>query len=108
MPLRASVSMFRIAGKVSPIEVEEVLVSHPGVEEAAVVGLPDPVWGSRVHAVVVSNGLAPSAADLAEWCRERLAGYKVPKTFEVVERLPKNAVGKVMKGVLRPSLAFPA
>jgi acyl-CoA synthetase (AMP-forming)/AMP-acid ligase II len=93
--------------KVSSLEVEEVLVSHPGVQEAAVVGVADPVWGSRVHAVVVPSGPPPSSAELADWCRQHLAGYKVPKTFAFVDALPKNAVGKVTKAVLRTPPAPP-
>lgn len=87
---------------VYPREVEDILYEHPAVLEAAVLGVPDSRWGERVHAlVVVRSGLTADTDDLLAHCRERLAGYKVPKTFEVVDELPKNATGKVLKRVLR-------
>lgn len=87
---------------IASTEVEDVLARHPAVREAAVVGIPDPYWGERVHAVVVLRpGREASAADLLAWCRRHLAGYKVPKTIGIEPSLPKSAVGKVLKRAIR-------
>jgi o-succinylbenzoate---CoA ligase len=75
-------------------EVERVLEEHPAVVEAAVVGLPDPEWGEVVTAFVVVNG---DAGDLIAHCRERLAGYKVPRALHTVDVLPRNAAGKLLR-----------
>jgi long-chain acyl-CoA synthetase len=85
-------------------EVEEVLYRHPAVLEAAVFGIPDEKWGEAVHAVVVPRpgGAKPTAAELIAFCRERIAGYKVPKAIELRgEPLPKSGPGKVLKRELR-------
>ena len=81
---------------VAPAEVEAVLEAHPAVREAAVVGRPDPEWGEALVArVVLRHDAAPE--ELAAWCRERLAGFKVPKAFEVADRLPRTASGKLVR-----------
>ena len=87
-----------------PREVEDVLLEHPGVQAAAVVGRPDEIRGEEVHAVVV---LADEAvlAELEEHCRERLAAFKVPSSWDAVEELPKTATGKIDKKVLRERFA---
>ncbi len=80
------------------MEVERVLGEHPGVSECAVVGVPDDRWGERVAALLVLDPAgAPSIGQLAGHCRERLADYKVPRLMQVVEALPRNAMGKVDK-----------
>jgi long-chain acyl-CoA synthetase len=85
-----------------PIEIEEVLRVEPNVEDVAVIGVPDDVWGESVHAVIVLANGAPIQEDtLKAACRGKLAGYKVPKSFEVRRVLPRNANGKVLKRVLR-------
>jgi long-chain acyl-CoA synthetase len=87
---------------VYPREVEDVLFSHPEVVEAAVIGVPDARWGERVHAVVVTRpGSSVDSASLLAYARERLAGYKCPKSLEFVESLPKTVTGKVLKTDLR-------
>ena len=85
-----------------PAEVEAVVLEHPGVIDAAVIGLPDDEWGQRVHAVVQPRdpGQPPSFDDLKAHCRERLAAYKVPKGFEVIERLPRTDAGKLNRSQL--------
>lgn len=89
---------------VYPREVEDVLFEHPDVLEAAVIGLPDERWGERVHAVLVlRQGRELDSDGVMAFARVRLAGYKVPKTLEVVSELPKNAAGKVAKNELRRS-----
>jgi O-succinylbenzoic acid--CoA ligase len=80
-------------------EVEEALLSHPAVTDAAVVGRPDPEWGEVVTAFVVLSDETPDD-DLRAHCRERLAGYKVPRAFERVSELPRTASGKLLKGRL--------
>lgn len=87
---------------VYPAEVEAVLTEHPGVLDVVVVGLPDPEWGHRVHAIVQAATPAdpPSAEDLRAHCKSRLASYKVPKGFEVVEQIPRTAAGKVNRSAL--------
>ncbi|MBU6267792.1 MAG: long-chain-fatty-acid--CoA ligase [Sphingomonadales bacterium] len=87
---------------VSSREVEECVYTHPAVAEVAVIGLPDPRWIETVCAVVVPRaGAIIDEAALIAHCRERLAGYKAPKRVIVVEALPKNASGKILKRELR-------
>ena len=83
---------------VMPAEVEAVLLSHPAVAEAGVFGRPDPEWGEAVTACVVLRG---PADDLLAFARERLAPFKVPKTFESVESLPRGPSGKLLRRELR-------
>jgi fatty-acyl-CoA synthase len=91
---------------VYPAEVEEVLYSHPAVREAAVVGLPDELWGESVTAVLaVKPGLEVSGEELSAACRARLAGYKVPRRFELWPELPKSAAGKIVRAEVRRRLA---
>jgi acyl-CoA synthetase (AMP-forming)/AMP-acid ligase II len=89
---------------VYPREVEEVLYEHPAVVEAAVVGAPDPTWGEKVVAVVCLRSEV-SGEELIAFCRERIASYKKPKHVVVVDALPKNASGKVLKRELRARIA---
>jgi acyl-CoA synthetase (AMP-forming)/AMP-acid ligase II len=84
-----------------PREVEEVLIEHPGVSEACVVGAPDEEWGEVVVAFVVGSA---SAAELDAHLLERIARFKRPKRYEFVEEIPKNSYGKVLKRELRERL----
>jgi len=84
---------------VYPAEVEAVLYEHPQVADAAVIGVPDERWGEVGIAFVVSDGL--SDEELLEWCRARLARFKVPKSFRFVGEIPRNGLGKVQKQELR-------
>jgi long-chain acyl-CoA synthetase len=87
---------------VYPVEVENVLSTHPGVGDVAVIGVPDDKWGEAVKAVVVpAAGTALSEADLIEFARERLGGFKLPKTVDFVDALPRNPSGKILKRTLR-------
>lgn len=85
-----------------PAEIENALYSFPGVAEAAVIGVPDDKWGESVKAfVVLREGVHAEAGDLIGFCRERIAGYKLPRSIEFVSVLPRNASGKVLKTELR-------
>lgn len=86
-----------------PREVEDVLLAHPGVADVAVVGLPDAEWGEAVAACVRLAGPA-TAEDLEAFCRQRLAGYKVPRRWRFLEAFPQTASGKVQKFALREQL----
>jgi len=87
---------------VYPAEIESVLVTHPDVVDVAVYGVADPRWGQAVHAVVEPRaGSALDADALAAWCRVRMADYKCPRTWELVDRLPRDPNGKVLKRLLR-------
>lgn len=99
--------MINSAGfKIWPREVEEVLYEHPDVRECAVYGAPDPLKGEiPVAAVVPTAGTSLTPEDLERYCRERMAAYKVPRRFLVVEALPKSATGKILKRVLRDQAA---
>jgi malonyl-CoA/methylmalonyl-CoA synthetase len=85
---------------VYPREVEEVLLSHPSVSEAAVVGTPSEEWGEIVTAYVVANHPRPDTADLLELAAERLAAFKRPRLVRYVDALPRNAMGKVRRDQL--------
>jgi O-succinylbenzoic acid--CoA ligase len=87
---------------VSPAEVEAVIAEHDGVAEAAVFARPHPLWGEAITAwVVATPGTGVSVAALRAHCLERLAGFKVPKTFELVDELPRTESGKVRRTELR-------
>lgn len=77
-------------------EVERVINSHPAVVESAVIGVPERMRDVSIHAFVV-NGSHTSAADIQEWCRQRLAKFKVPDAVTFVDALPRTSVGKIEK-----------
>jgi long-chain acyl-CoA synthetase len=94
--------------KVFPNEVEDVLVMHPGVLEAAVVGVPNARSGEAVKAVVVRKDLALTESELLEHCKQHLTGYKIPRFVEFrAEPLPKTNVGKILRRALRESSSAP-
>lgn len=85
-----------------PKEIEEVFYAHPAVLEAAVIGVPDELWGESVKALVVLRpNYHTTEAELIAFCKDRLAGYKKPKSVEFLKELPKNPSGKILKRVLR-------
>jgi malonyl-CoA/methylmalonyl-CoA synthetase len=96
---RTNVDILKTGGhKVSALEIEEALREHPAVAECAVVGVPDPEWGERVAAAVVLNeGDVLDLSTFRAWAREFLATHKLPSRLLVLDALPRNAVGKVMK-----------
>jgi len=86
---------------VYPNEIEDVVSSHPKVIECAAVGVPDEKSGEAVKVFLVSNTADLTEAELKEFCRERLTAYKVPRTFEFRDDLPKTNVGKILRRELR-------
>ena len=90
-----------------PKEVELALAAHPAVREVAVFGAPDELYGEKVCAAVAFfPGQAASVEELTAFCRERLAGYKLPRRIAVMDALPRNASDKVQKHVLKTAPEF--
>jgi acyl-CoA synthetase (AMP-forming)/AMP-acid ligase II len=85
-----------------PGEVEEVIYQHASVAEVGVIGVPDSEWGEAVKAcVVLKKGHQISERELIEFCKERLSGYKAPKSIDYMQELPHTATGKIMYPELR-------
>jgi acyl-CoA synthetase (AMP-forming)/AMP-acid ligase II len=95
--------MFIVGGfNAYPAEIEGMIMRHPSVSQVAVVGVPDQRMGEVAKAFVIPRpGTTVDPADLIAWCREEMANYKVPRSVEVVDALPLNASGKVLKYELR-------
>lgn len=87
---------------VFPAEVESALIDHPKVADVVVIGLRDPEWGRRVHALIepTSPDDAPTLEDVRAYAKSRLAPYKIPKTIEIVATMPRSAATKVNRGRL--------
>ena len=99
---RAKDIIIRAGENISPEQVEATLHSHPAIDEAAVIGVPDPQWGEKVRAIVaLKAGTQASEADIIEHCRGQLASFKKPESVIFVDSLPRNPLGKVLKRVLR-------
>jgi acyl-CoA synthetase (AMP-forming)/AMP-acid ligase II len=93
---------------ISPEEVENVLHSHPKVEEAAVIGVPDPEWGQEPRAVVVlKKGKDATSEEIIEYCRSKLSGFKRPRSVVFLDSLPRNPMGKVLRKKLREEYGQP-
>ena len=92
----------RGGSKISPVEVERVLMAHPAVRDAAVVGVPDPDLGQRVAGFVqVADGAQRvDVCEILAFAAERLADYKVPETLEIVDKIPRNTLGKIDRQLL--------
>ncbi len=81
-----------------PVEVERVIEGHPGVQEVAVIGVPDAIWGEAVKAVVVPRpGATIAPEDIIALCTQHIASYKKPKSVDIVDELPQNFQGKILK-----------
>jgi malonyl-CoA/methylmalonyl-CoA synthetase len=96
---RQSVDIIKSGGyKLSALEIEDALRLHPAIRECSVVGVADDYWGELVAvAVILEQGAELELADLKTWAADQLSAYKIPKRLIVVEDLPRNAMGKVMK-----------
>jgi malonyl-CoA/methylmalonyl-CoA synthetase len=96
---RNSVDIIKTGGyKVSALEIEEVLRTHPSIKECAVVGVEDVEWGERVcAAAVLMENTSLALEDLRDWAKQQIAVYKVPSRLLVMDDLPRNAMGKVTK-----------
>jgi long-chain acyl-CoA synthetase len=86
---------------VYPREVEEVLITHPDIRDVAVIGVPDEKWGESLKAFVVSGGETLDAEELIGFCEAKISRMKTPRVFEVIDAIPRNATGKVLKTELR-------
>jgi long-chain acyl-CoA synthetase len=86
-----------------PAEIEAVLGMHPAVEDMAVIGVPNADMGEEVKALIVLRAgiAAPDHRDLDDWCRERLAGFKCPRSYEMVDNVGRTPMGKINKRALR-------
>ena len=97
-----SKDMFIVGGfNAYPAEIENILLRHPDVAQAAVIGIPDTRLGEVGMAFVVPRSPGTSSAAIIDWCRDQMANYKVPRAVELVDELPINATGKVVKDLLR-------
>ena len=93
---------------IAPEEVEQIIMSHPSVDEAAIIGIQDIEWGERVRAIVVRKpGAELTAEEVIEHCRPRMAGFKRPEDVVFIDELPRNPMGKVLKRVLREDYPQP-
>ena len=87
---------------VYPAEVENAIFGHPEVADVAVIGVPDATWGEAVKAMIVPKpGTSPDPAEIIAWTRQRIAGFKTPKSVDFIEALPRNASGKILRRQLR-------
>ncbi|MQF82984.1 long-chain-fatty-acid--CoA ligase [SAR202 cluster bacterium AD-802-E10_MRT_200m] len=93
---------------VAPEEVEQILMAHPAIDEAAIIGVPNDYWGEQVRAIVVKKqGMGVTQEELIDYCRPKMAGFKRPEDVVFVDQLPRNPMGKVLKRVLRDSHGYP-
>jgi malonyl-CoA/methylmalonyl-CoA synthetase len=100
---RLSVDIIKSGGyKLSALEIESTLLTHPAIRECAVVGVADDTWGEAVAvAIVTRDGESIELPALKEWATERMSAYKIPKLLLLLEDLPKNAMGKVTKPAIQ-------
>jgi malonyl-CoA/methylmalonyl-CoA synthetase len=99
---RTSVDVIKSGGyKISALDIEKELLGHPKIDDVAIMGLSDPIWGQRIFALIVlKDNLGPQSFKLEEfkeWCKTRLPNYSVPKLVKIIEKMPRNQLGKVNK-----------
>lgn len=95
--------------KIFPLEVEEVIQSHPKVDSVCVIGVPDEQWGETCRAVVVvkAGEAAPDPGEIIDWCKDKIAGYKKPKSVVFTDSLPLSPVGKVLRAKIKEAFGLP-
>lgn len=103
---RSSIDIIKTGGeKVSALEIESTLLEHPDIAECAVLGLADDTWGEAITAAIVLKPVSElTPADLRSWCKSSMSAHKVPKRIEVIDSLPRNAMGKITKPALKKTL----
>lgn len=100
---RDSIDIIKSGGyKISALEIEEVLRTHPAIKDCSVVGVPNDEWGELVAAALVLNDENIDLQALNKWMREKIPAYKTPRAYKIVAELPRNAMGKVTKNDLKP------
>jgi acyl-CoA synthetase (AMP-forming)/AMP-acid ligase II len=105
---RSDDMIIRAGENISPEEIEDVLRSHPKIDDAAVIGVPDPEWGQEPRALVVlKKEQEASSEEIMEHCRSNLAGFKRPRSVVFLESLPRNPMGKLFKKELRAKYGQP-
>ncbi len=99
---RSSIDIIKSGGyKISALEIEEVLRTHPQIDDCSVVGIDNEEWGELVVAALVVNDINLNISELTVWIRERMPAYKTPRRYKIVDELPRNAMGKVTKNDLK-------
>ncbi|GAB3169026.1 acyl-CoA synthetase [Telluribacter humicola] len=99
---RDSIDIIKSGGyKISALEIEEVLRTHPTISDCSVVGIPNEEWGELIAAVLIMKDHSVTTEDINSWLRERIPGYKLPRQYRIIEELPRNAMGKVTKNDLK-------
>jgi malonyl-CoA/methylmalonyl-CoA synthetase len=99
---RDSIDIIKSGGyKISALEIEEVLRTHPEIEDCAAVGIPDDEWGELVVAALVIKNKDLNLIDLKSWLRQKMPAYKTPRDYKTINELPRNAMGKVTKNELK-------
>ena len=103
---RSSIDIIKSGGyKLSALEIEGVLLTHPDILEVAVIGVEDETWGESVMAFIgLIDGVELSYEDLKGWCDGKMSSYKIPKDIKIIDALPRNAMGKVTKPDLKKLL----
>jgi acyl-CoA synthetase (AMP-forming)/AMP-acid ligase II len=105
---RSSDIIIRAGENISPEELENVIREHPGVEDVAVIGVPDETWGEEPRAVVIpKKGVKVTEEEIMEYCRQKLASFKRPRTVVFVDELPRNPLGKLIKREIREKYGKP-
>ena len=99
---RTSVDVIKSGGyKISALDIEREVLAHPNVDDVAIIGLTDATWGQRIFALIVpkksSDGKSFSEEEFIKWCKKRLPKYQVPKQVELIDKMPRNLLGKVNK-----------
>ncbi len=92
-----------------PVEIENLLLAHPKIKDVAVIGQPSTKWGESAAAIVVAEkGMEITAVEIVEYCREKLAGYKIPRILELTDEIPRTPTGKIKKHSLKERFPGPA